>query len=459
MEFGLRDSGGSRGITPECAHVHTTVSAVGGFGPTSRTQTFSSQFRNLYAWMSCVHDALRCHGEFSWHLNCETHSRARLKRIESPSECSVSSSCRAMTWPFLLLFVAVATGCGGAQDELEFNASESATQLDPKLQIHIERELLKEVGTFAEPVMLGDDRVTTAWLLKGQAVYQERCVQCHGVTGEGDGPTALSMYPRPRDYSMGIFKFTSTTYGSKPMRDDLIHTVTNGIRGTSMPDFKLIPPDEIEAVVDYVIYLSRRGELEDKLTYLLGDAFDGVDPDEITDQMISEIIEDENPVEIVAGSWGRAAESQVLPMTPEPVFTPEHVARGRMAFLDGGTSCFNCHGIDGRGQTRENLRGERLDTWGNITRAADLTSGMLHGGRRPIDIYRRIFAGINGTPMPAYANNFRDNPDKIWDLVAYVMYLSDRRRVGEASAPGPMAPYGKQFDYDAWEASMGTAAE
>lgn len=374
-------------------------------------------------------------------------------------ELSVPSSCDAMFKLLLLGAVCALAGCGGAPEEVGFISSDSVRELDPKLQLHVERELLKEVGNYTAPIMLGDESVSIDWLLQGQAVYQERCVQCHGVNGDGNGPTAASMYPRPRDYRLGIFKFTSTTYGSKPMREDLIHTVTNGIRGTSMPDFRLIPPDEIEAVVDYVIYLSRRGELEDKLAYLLGDAFLGVDSDEITDQMISEVIEDEDPVGIVVDSWERAAASQVLPMTPEPVFTPEHVARGRLAFLEGGTSCFNCHGTDGRGQTRENLRGERLDTWGNITRAADLTSGMLHGGRRPIDIYRRIYAGINGTPMPAYANNFRDTPDKIWDLVAYVMYLSDRRRVGEASAPGPLAPYGEQFDYDAWEASLGSGAE
>lgn len=366
--------------------------------------------------------------------------------------------CIALLLPALLLPMGL-FGCGGADEATGFTPATSVDELDPKLQQHVERELLKHVGTFDEPVMLGDDTISTETLLAGQAVYMQRCVQCHGVNGDGNGPTAASMYPKPRDYRLGVFKFTSTTYGSKPMRDDLIRTVTNGIRGTSMPEFKLIPDADIEAVVDYVIYLARRGELEDKLAYLLGEAFADADADEITDQMITEVVEDENPVEIVVESWERAASSQVLPMTPEPIFTAEHVARGRETFLEVGTSCFNCHGTDGRGQTRENLRGERRDSWGNITRAADLTSGMLHGGRRPIDIYRRIFGGINGTPMPAYANNFRDQPDSIWDLVAYVMYLSDRRRVGEASAPGPQAPFGEPFDYDAWAASLKDAAE
>jgi len=38
----------------------------------------------------------------------------------------------------------------------------------------------------------------------------------------------------------------------------------------------------------------------------------------------------------------------------------------------------------------------------------------------PIEIYRRIYSGINGTPMPSFANALKDNPETIWDLVSYV---------------------------------------
>ncbi len=44
----------------------------------------------------------------------------------------------------------------------------------------------------------------------GYALYRRHCLHCHGVSGAGDGPTAPFLYPRPRDYRKGLFKFTST---------------------------------------------------------------------------------------------------------------------------------------------------------------------------------------------------------------------------------------------------------
>jgi hypothetical protein len=61
-------------------------------------------------------------------------------------------------------------------------------------------------------------------------------------------------------------------------------------------------------------------------------------------------------------------------------------------------------------------------------RSADLTAGMFHGGSQPEDIYRRIFAGINGTPMPGFGQSLASQPDTIWDLVNFVQYISSTRR-------------------------------
>ena len=48
----------------------------------------------------------------------------------------------------------------------------------------------------------------------GYAIYRKNCLHCHGVSGAGDGPTAPFLYPIPRDYRKGIFKFTSTISGA-----------------------------------------------------------------------------------------------------------------------------------------------------------------------------------------------------------------------------------------------------
>ncbi len=60
---------------------------------------------------------------------------------------------------------------------------------------------------------------------------------------------------------------------------------------------------------------------------------------------------------------------------------------------------------------------------------------MLHGGQQPLDVYRRIYAGINGTPMPAFKEAFAETPDDIWHLTHYVLDLADKRRHGVEFTP------------------------
>lgn len=307
----------------------------------------------------------------------------------------------------------------------EYVADARVQTLAPELQSALQKELVDYTGSYLQPQMLDDTEISLATLQRGQAVYQERCVQCHGVSGDGNGPAAHYMYPRPRDYRRGLFKFTSTPYGSRPLKSDLLRTVRLGIRGTSMPAFNLLPEADQAAVVDYVIMLSRRGELEEQL-YLTAESEEEIDPEVVKEDLVP----------IVTGRWNEADASEVRPLTLPPKFTEEHVTRGRQAFLTKG--CSKCHGDDGRGQTAEN-RGD--DVWGFPTRAADLTSGMLHGGPRPVDVYQRIYNGINGTPMPGFANALKDEPDTLWDLVAYVMHVSSRRRAGESPDPGVIRPY------------------
>jgi mono/diheme cytochrome c family protein len=328
------------------------------------------------------------------------------------------------------------TGCQRSET-LQFAAATKLGELPEELQTAVNGELAKYTGTYQQPKLLAEADAPKADLARGQAVYQERCVQCHGVTGDGNGPAAKYMYPKPRDYRRGLFKFTSTPYGSRPLRDDLVRTVRLGIRGTSMPNFNLLPESDLQAVVDYIIMLSRRGELEQQLIDL-AETEEEVDPEIVEEEMVTTVLT----------RWNEADESEVRTLTPQPKFTTDHVERGRQAFLSKG--CSKCHGDDGRGQTAEN-RGN--DVWGEPTRAADLTSGMLRGGPRPLDIYRRIYAGINGTPMPSFANSLQSEPDTIWDLVAYVLSVSSHRREGQIPAPGLIKPYPSTADQPAPQAT------
>ena len=89
-----------------------------------------------------------------------------------------------------------------------------------------------------------------------RGLYRQHCVHCHGINGDGAGPTASFLTPYPRDYRKGIYKFKSTQRGNRPTTADLERTLRQGIPGTAMPSFLLLPSDEIEALVEYVKYLS-----------------------------------------------------------------------------------------------------------------------------------------------------------------------------------------------------------
>ena len=64
---------------------------------------------------------------------------------------------------------------------------------------------------------------------------------------------------------MGLFKFKSTPRGVKPTREDLARLIHNGIGGTAMIKIPALTDADVDALVDYVIYLSWRGELERRI--------------------------------------------------------------------------------------------------------------------------------------------------------------------------------------------------
>jgi mono/diheme cytochrome c family protein len=274
--------------------------------------------------------------------------------------------------------------------------------------------LTERCGNPEQPRLLGDEPESSARLRLGRDLYGRYCVICHGVTGDGAGIVADLVEPRPRDFRRGVFKFQSTPYGARPLRGDLARTITRGMPGTLMPAFGRLTKGEIDAVVDYVLALSRRGELERELAVAAA-----VD-DELTSVLVDQAVED------TLFAWREAERQTVEPLSPQPEFTAERVNRGRDAFVARG--CAKCHGEDGKGQTAENLRGGLRDYWGQPTRAADLTTGRLKGGGEPVDIYRRILGGINGTPMPSFKATLWAEPESIWDLTAYVLWLGTRQK-------------------------------
>ena len=93
-------------------------------------------------------------------------------------------------------------------------------------------------------------------------LYREHCAHCHGISGDGAGPTAAFLNPYPRDFRFSKYKFKSTPLKRSPTDHDLELILRNGIPGTAMPSFRTLPEEEIRALIHYVKYLTIRGQVE-----------------------------------------------------------------------------------------------------------------------------------------------------------------------------------------------------
>jgi cbb3-type cytochrome c oxidase subunit II len=84
-----------------------------------------------------------------------------------------------------------------------------------------------------------------AGLARGQKIYQDFCLGCHGPVGDGMGPAQPHLYPPPLNFT--LLKNRQTSGGI------LYYQIMNGITGTAMPYFKKdLESEKIWEVGDYV---------------------------------------------------------------------------------------------------------------------------------------------------------------------------------------------------------------
>lgn len=209
------------------------------------------------------------------------------------------------------------------------------------------------------------------------AMYQKRCSQCHGAEGEGDGPAADYMYPRPRDFSMALFKYKTTDADSEfPSDDDFRKTIRDGLAGTAMPGWGSILSD---AEIDALIFKIKQ-----------------------------------------FGYWEEEEiEAADIDLGTMPEATEAVLASGAVLF---DKTCAECHGPEGRGNI---LSGKRLADdasdriWPrNLTRPETwrFTTSVT-------DVYERLSTGIPSTPTPEHATTM--TIEDRWAIAQYVMTLRD----------------------------------
>jgi cbb3-type cytochrome oxidase cytochrome c subunit/cytochrome c553 len=89
-------------------------------------------------------------------------------------------------------------------------------------------------------------KFTPEMIAAGKTVYEANCSGCHGNAGNGAGPAAAALNPKPRNFIEAKFK-----YGDRDT--DLFKTVANGVTGTAMPPWKdALSDDQRWAVISYV---------------------------------------------------------------------------------------------------------------------------------------------------------------------------------------------------------------
>jgi mono/diheme cytochrome c family protein len=214
----------------------------------------------------------------------------------------------------------------------------------------------------------------------GKRVYDKQCAACHGVSGRGDGEGAYLLYPKPRDFVSAKYRLVST-WERVPTDADLFRTISRGMPGSAMPSWGHLSEEERWGLVHYVKSFAA------------------------------------SPL-VVPPAADPKAEGQtgtgVIRVPPPPPFT---AAARQLALERYADACASCHGKTGRGDGTE----EQKDEMGYPIRPQDLTVGVFKGDPDPVQLYRRIVAGLPGTPMPmsdwAYSN-------EAWHLVNLILSWS-----------------------------------
>lgn len=205
----------------------------------------------------------------------------------------------------------------------------------------------------------------------GNAIYARECAMCHGDQGDGSGPGSHMVNPKPRDFTLSVFKFRSTPSGQPPTDSDLFKIITNGVTGTAMPSFQELSENERWALVAVVKQFA-----------------------------------------------GIQKSGTAVKVPAEPAASSGSVAKGRQVYSK--LKCAECHGGGGEADGSSSLT--LKDDAKHRIWAADLTRGRFKGGSTSQDLYLRIHTGIDGSPMPSYAAEA--TPAEIWALVHYVRSLS-----------------------------------
>jgi mono/diheme cytochrome c family protein len=256
------------------------------------------------------------------------------------------------------------------------------------------------------PEQLGRGRTsaTVRQLALGRETYATYCVGCHGEKGDGNGPAARFFDPKPRDFRVGKIKFANVSSGESPRDEDYSRIVSQGLAGTAMPSFALLPGRERDAVVAYLKTFAKKKTSPGRPPPLGGDPF-ARDP-----------------------AKGVAVGTSVYHATAKcwschPAYEPwPEIARltveANLPQPDPAPDLYESHVKDSE--------------WGMPIRPPDFLSDRVKTGIAVENLAQVISSGVGGTAMPTWGGVLEDR--QVWGLAYYVRAIALLRGTDKAAA-------------------------
>ncbi len=227
----------------------------------------------------------------------------------------------------------------------------------------------------------GEDEEPSEEYIEGKKLYNGLCSPCHGIKGDGKGFAHAFTWPKPRDFTFSIFKFSSTPSGDPPTDEDMIKVIKKGTPGTSMPAWEeILSAEKTMLVLEYI---------KEEFSY---EAFE--------------------------------FEPEPYDIGDPPEATPEIMKLGRKIYEKA--KCWECHGKYARGDGEKGWQEGMKDDWGERIYPANLThTWEIRNFATLKDLYRSVTAGLDGTPMASYQSSFSDN--ERWALAYYLKAIQFKR--------------------------------
>jgi mono/diheme cytochrome c family protein len=238
---------------------------------------------------------------------------------------------------------------------------------------------IASIGAWAPAAAQGKhDENLTGDAGSGKQLYRRYCIGCHGPQGDGNGENAQWIEPKPRDFTAAVFKCRSTPTGTLPTDSDLEHSVQRGFVTSNMPSWNPLTPQQRADLVSYIKTFSDR--------------------------------------------WKSEKSGIPLNVPPETPANIESILHGRELFQK--MECWKCHGPAGHGDGPS--ANTLTDSKDNPIRPYNFSTGSrFKCGETNHDLYRIFMTGVDGTPMPSFADSLQ--PNDAWDLVHFLRTLQALR--------------------------------